>query len=90
MSSLQHPTATVSLSVVIAAFNEVDNLEPVVRRTLETLRELSAEHEVIIVDDGSNDGTTDRADALAARLESVRVIHHGQNRGFGAALISSL
>jgi glycosyltransferase involved in cell wall biosynthesis len=45
-------------------------------------------YEIVIVDDGSTDGTGAIADDLAARHPHVRVVHHGGNRGYGAALKS--
>ena len=77
-----------SISVIIAAYNEAETLEPVLQRTLGVLQQIAREYEVIIVDDGSHDATRDIANTLAAESERVRVIHHGQNRGFGAALIT--
>lgn len=76
------------LSLVLPAHNEVANLEPVVRRALEVLPELAPAFEVIVVDDGSRDGTAELADRLAAEHPAVRVVHHPVNRGYGAALTS--
>jgi len=83
-----HFLTTKSISVVLAAYNEIDNLEPVLQRTLRVLKQLTPAYEVIIVDDGSTDGTGQLTDDLAARCERVSVVHHGQNRGFGASLIT--
>lgn len=44
--------------------------------------------EVLIVDDGSRDGTGRLADSLARRYPDVRVIHHASNRGFSGAMTS--
>lgn len=76
------------LSLVLPAHNEVLNLEAVVRRALEVLPELTEDFEVIVVDDGSRDGTAELADRLAAESTKVRVVHHPVNRGYGAALTS--
>lgn len=78
----------IHLSVVIPAFNEEQNVVPVLE---ETLRVLSAEaaigpFEVIVVNDGSRDGTGARAEEYAAQRSRVRVLHHPENRGIGAAL----
>jgi len=73
-----------SLSVVIPCFNEVATLEQVVDAVLGAS---VAETEVIIVDDGSTDGTVE---LIRTKLESRvgRVIYHDSNRGKGAALRS--
>jgi len=82
--------AGVGLSVVIPAFNEADNLEPVVRETLAAFEGQPSfgSFELIIVDDGSTDGTAAVADRLAQAHAPVTAIHHPANRGFGAALRS--
>jgi hypothetical protein len=73
-----------SVSVVVMAYNEVANLEPVVRELRDALALLpAADHELVIVDDGSADGTGPLADRLAAELPGVRVVHHPENRGLG-------
>jgi glycosyltransferase involved in cell wall biosynthesis len=71
----------VRLSVVIPVYNEANTVE----RLLSTVRDVPLWLEVIVVDDGSTDGTRD----LVARLEGSlidRLILHEENRGKGAAL----
>ena len=75
------------LSVVIPCHNERATLETVVRRVL-SANTLGLEREVIVVDDGSSDGSADIAEALAATDERVRAHRHAANRGKGAALRS--
>lgn len=65
------------------AFNEAGNVVPVVREIDSELRALGQQYEVIIVDDGSSDGTDEVADHLAREVNRVRVIHHDANRGLG-------
>ena len=75
------------LSVVIPCYNESATLEAVVDRVLGA-DALGLEREVIVVDDASSDGSSDIAEALAAKDERVRVHRHPANRGKGAALRS--
>jgi len=55
-------------------------------RTVKTAAELTPDFEVIVVDDGSGDGTADIADELAHTYPQVRAVHHPRNRDYGAAL----
>ena len=72
-----------SLSVFVAAYNEVDNLAPTVNTIQRALDGAIADYEIIVVDDGSTDGTRQVADALATADARVRVIHYTTNRGLG-------
>jgi dTDP-L-rhamnose 4-epimerase len=74
-----------ALSVVVPAYDEAGNLEGVVRYLAAELGALVPDFEIIVVDDGSHDGTGMIADRLAAEDERVRVVHHPFNIGFGAA-----
>ncbi|MBM4433540.1 MAG: glycosyltransferase family 2 protein [Chloroflexi bacterium] len=73
-----------ALTVAMPAFDEAGNLERVVRDVLASLRSTDLSTEILIVDDGSTDGTAVIADQLAAELAEVRAVHHGRNRGLGA------
>jgi glycosyltransferase involved in cell wall biosynthesis len=69
------------ISVVMAVYNEVHTVTEIVRRVLES----PLDKELIIVDDGSTDGTRERL-AEMAHMSCVRVLFHERNRGKGAAL----
>src|SRR3989442_8211820 len=71
------------ISVVVMAFNEAETLLPVVEDIDRALIEMNRSYEIVIVDDGSGDGTDIVADQLAANHANVRVIHHEVNRGLG-------
>ncbi len=73
------------LSVIVPAYNEAGNLESLVRYLETELAELVSDHEIIVVDDGSRDGTGALADRLASEAENLRVVHHPFNIGFGGA-----
>jgi len=80
-----------SVSIVIPCFNEAASLRALVRRVLDA--PLNLRKEVIIVDDGSTDGSAEIARELAAAGgaagDRVIAIHHAVNRGKGAALASA-
>ena len=75
-----------TLSMVIPAFNERERLP----RALEIIRRyvasVEADWEVIVVDDGSTDGTADIVREYAVRWQKVRLVALGRNRGKGAAV----
>ena len=79
------------LSALFPAFNERHNLQQMVDALRRVLPDVSVRHEIIIVDDGSSDGTGRLADELAAaHPDDVRVVHHMHNLGYGAAVRSGL
>ncbi len=69
--------------VVIPTYNEVENLEWIVDRLLTAVPET----DVLVVDDGSPDGTGDVADRLAAANPRVAVVHRTEKAGLGAAYL---
>ena len=76
------------LSVIIPCFNERTTVQEIVRRVLEV--DLSTiEIEVILVDDGSTDGSSEVMARLAQTESNVRIVTHLRNRGKGAALRSA-
>lgn len=72
-----------TLSVVVMAFNEAGNLEEFVREVESTAARAGGPCEIIIVDDGSTDGTGELAEAVSRRNKDVKVFHHPANRGLG-------
>jgi dolichol-phosphate mannosyltransferase len=76
---------TRSLSVVVPALNEADNLETTLNAVRRALSETVPEFEIIVIDDGSTDATGEIADRLAVAHAEVRVVHNGRNCGFGAS-----
>ena len=67
-------------------YNEEGNIEQAVSSAVAVLAELADCYEVIVVDDGGRDRTGEIADRLAAGDPHVRVVHHPDNRGYGAAV----
>jgi glycosyltransferase involved in cell wall biosynthesis len=75
---------------VVPAYNEEATIGAVVRELLSVLPAVAIRGEVIVVDDGSQDGTAPAVDRIAATESRVRLIRHTDNRGYGAALRSGL
>jgi glycosyltransferase involved in cell wall biosynthesis len=76
------------VTVAIPAYDEVTSLGAVVAEAVAELVaiDLADDGEVLIVDDGSTDGTSALADQLAGMTGNVRVVHHRANRGFSGAM----
>lgn len=77
-----------NLSIVVPAFNEGENITPVVHEIVATLaaNPWVGPYEVVLVDDGSRDDTGVVMDRLKQEYPQLSVWHHETNRGFGAAL----
>lgn len=80
----RHGGMPVSVLVVIPTYNERDNIEPIVQRVHAVLPDTH----VLVVDDGSPDGTGDVADELAERDSRVHVMHRTLKAGLGAAYVA--
>jgi glycosyltransferase involved in cell wall biosynthesis len=72
------------LTLVIPVYNEQEALASVLERTKRILAELGEGCEVILIDDGSEDGTQSMLEAFAS--DRCRILRHAENRGYGAAL----
>ena len=77
-----------TLSIIVPVYNEASTISKVIQSILSV--ELSVEKQILVVDDGSSDGT----DAVLAELETrhpnIVVLHHSVNQGKGAAIRTAL
>src|SRR5947209_1686710 len=79
------PITACPISVIIPAFNEEAGIAYVIGQLKQVARQSNLLLEIVVVDDGSTDGT-----AIIARRTGARVVHHRNRRGYGAALNTGL
>lgn len=79
-----------SLTIIVPAYNEADKVGSVVEMLVDLGHQELDTFEIIVVDDGSSDGTGAIADRLAAQHPEIRVIHQPGNTGVGAAYTAAL
>ncbi len=78
------------LSLVFPVFDEVENLAPLLDSALKIATNLASDFEIILVDDGSQDGSSQVIEHWCQNDARIRTIHHVANHGYGAALRSGL
>ena len=80
------PVRRPRLSLVLPAFNEEDGIRLAVAEADSALAALCDDYEILVVDDGSADGTAGEVEAESAGRPHVRLLRHPKNLGYGAAL----
>jgi glycosyltransferase involved in cell wall biosynthesis len=90
MQSSTEQTELIEISVVMPVYNEEENLPILVSKLLEVLRGLHKTYEVILVDDGSSDGSGRVLREMAVRYPSIRMLRFKANRGLSAALMAGM
>ena len=80
-----------SISVFFPAYNDQATIGGLVEKAFRVLADTGRDFEVLVVDDGSRDGTPDVLEGLERRYgNAFRVVRHPVNRGYGAALRSGI
>ena len=72
-----------SLSVIIPAYNECENILATLENITTALEPLSLEYEILVIDDGSSDRTADLVTSNLPRFPNVRLLRNERNMGFG-------
>ena len=75
-----------TISVVIPAYNERLTIEAVVKEAEKVLKGLKIDYEIVLVNDGSTDGTGKIIDKLSKADKHIRALHHRVNKGFTGAM----
>ena len=74
------------LTVLVPVLNEAENMRPLVEKIVQDLKPLGKSYEILVIDDGSTDGTFDQLRALAPSIPTLRGIRFRRNFGKSAAL----
>jgi glycosyltransferase involved in cell wall biosynthesis len=82
LAGAETPASVIEVSVVIPCLNEAENIEECVRRSLDALSEAGIAGEVVVADNGSEDGSAELAAAAGARVV------HEPRRGYGSAYLA--
>lgn len=77
-----------NFAVLVPAYNEVENIPALFEAIRETFRRHDLDGEVVLVDDGSTDGTYERAVEEGRRMDRVTVLRHRTNRGKTEAMVT--
>lgn len=75
-----------SVTLFYPMYNEMGHIGPMTTKALAVLEALNIDFEILIIDDGSTDGSEKVVDAFAQGDPRIRVIHHYKNKGYGQAL----
>ena len=75
-----------SLSIIIPAYNEGENVASAVERVAQVAPTLGLEYEIIVVNDGSRDRTGKIAREMQTHIPHMKLVEHFPNRGYGGAL----
>jgi glycosyltransferase involved in cell wall biosynthesis len=88
--AISAPLRLPGLTVVLPCFNEAANVQRAIHEATWAAAWNADEHQIVVVDDGSTDGTAAIAAEVARLVPNVRVVAHDRNRGYGAALVTGL
>ncbi|GAC1366190.1 MAG: hypothetical protein PVS3B3_16920 [Ktedonobacteraceae bacterium] len=77
-----------SLSVILPVYNEEEVIESTITKIMMALTKWMSDFEVIVVNDGSKDGTEEIVSSISTYDSRIRLINHPVNKGYGAAVVT--
>jgi glycosyltransferase involved in cell wall biosynthesis len=84
--TVNRPVTAATVSAVLPAHNEAENIVQAVETLAAILSRLAPAWEIVVVDDGSDDGTDRLVKELSLNRKEIKLARHPTNRGYGAAL----
>lgn len=86
---MKQTTPLQQLSVVIPMYNETENTAPLLREIAQALKD-HPDYEIIVVDDGSTDGTLEALQSLKQEIPALRIVRHRHNSGQSVGILSGV
>ena len=80
----------VTLSILVPLYNEEEFIGPLLERVLAAPLPTGVAREIVVVDDGSTDGSAEIVEAMAAAQPGIRLVRHARNQGKGAAIRTAI
>ncbi|PKO17531.1 hypothetical protein CVU37_08560 [candidate division BRC1 bacterium HGW-BRC1-1] len=77
-----------AISIVLPCFNEAESLQPLLEEFIAVLAPMPEPYEIIVVDDGSTDGSPQHLAKLATQISGLRLVAHNRNFGQSAAILT--
>ncbi len=84
------PLPTQGVSIVIAVYNEIENIDQLINEVDQALVNAVKEFEIIVVDDGSTDGSRQHLAELTQKNPRLRLVKHAKNYGQSIAVVSGV
>lgn len=84
------PKALTSLSIFFPCYNEALNVGTMIDQSVQVGNEYGIDYEVVVVDDGSSDNSSEIVQQYSKKNPRVRLVQHSKNMGYGAALRTGL
>ncbi len=74
------------ISIIIPAYNEQENIPRIEEELIPVMDNLGCDYELVIVNDGSHDGTEEEIFKLKSKFDNINLVRHNRNKGLGCAV----